>query len=210
MKRSELTKLTTSLMGMLVNGRVSQRIVYAMPLGELVRGFYVEDSRYSSSEFYLWVFCVPLYVPAASLSLTFGRRLKSSKEVAWTLDGVSQPGVPEQISAQSSEFLQCVETPAKFASSIANLTRAPENLHVMEAVAYSLTVSEKWTEAADALARLLLRMESVITAHNESTLGMKQRAELLQKLVATNHEQALAQLQTWREQTLTNLKLSLA
>lgn len=176
------------------------------PIGDMLNGFAFDDSSYDTNWVRVYALILPLYVPTQFLHLGFSLVIGGpNKTWDFQTEGIEQT-LTQTMQNEGLLYLSRFDTPIKLAKDLAECKKAPENLHVMEAVAYSLAVSEKWLEADEALARFLRRLERV-EEHNESTIDMKQRAELLHTLIMDNPEQALAQLQAWREQTLANLKL---
>ena len=57
----------------------SRTILYRQPLQPVLRGFAFEDSEFGTNVVYLWVFVLPLNVPAKHLTFTFGHRLENRK-----------------------------------------------------------------------------------------------------------------------------------
>ncbi|SRR6266496_3929889 len=208
MKSAERKKLLSQLSPRFSSFVPKDRLLLKAPVRDLLHAFHFEDSRFDSANFYVRAFVLPLYVPCDYLYFLCSIDIRAQTRI-WNL---REPSIVEDLTKtmleQGIAFLRQFNSPLELAAKIADVTKAPENLHVMETIAYSLAVSGKWIEASDALARFLLRMERVVEEYNESTLAMKQRAELLQRLIVDNPEQALAQLNSWREQTLVKLKLT--
>ena len=185
---------------------VKGRLLLENPTDLVLKAFYFEDSRSETTNFYVTAFVLPLYVPTEFVHFTFGTDILAPQRTLDTRAANLVEALTAAMQSQGIPFLSNLGTPPDMAAQAVATTGAPEHPHVMEAVAYSLTVSQKWPEAAESLARFLRRLDRV-EQHNESILAMKQRAELLQRLITANPDQALAQLQTWRGETMVNLKL---
>lgn len=122
-------------------------VVYERKPAGSVRGFLFERTGHPGGrDFYLWAFIQPLFVPASSFVLSFGKRVGS----LWTLDDGDETmkRVASAARKDGLPFLKRVETNPGFAKELRTiLDREPQSLYAREALAGVLVLTEKADEA---------------------------------------------------------------
>jgi hypothetical protein len=188
---------------------VKGNLLYRYPLGDLLCAFYFQPSAFDRHGFFLNVFVQPLYMPSVDIMLNFGKRLGfnweftegSEREVAIKLlTCIRKEGLP---------WFKPLETPRDFAKnllSVKDIMNNPENIHVQQAIAYSLVLIGDFSEAHKALDHFFATFKPAADAppwqHDFAQEMASFRAILL-------HDPAEAQraLQRWREEKVRALKL---
>ena len=175
----------------------------------MLLGCHVEDSGFSNGAFTVHAFVQPLYVPAETVVLSFGRRLGLGQERWWDLD--SQPEADaaadalELIRLQALPLFERLSTPADFARRAAELGPA-ENEHRLEATAYSQILAGDHPAADGLLARLVTKVRRSMS-DIPWAVEMAARAQSLRGDLQTDPAAAVTRLQAWRADTLRRLRL---
>jgi hypothetical protein len=179
------------------------RLLYASPLNHVLRAFNFDSSAFDKETFYVAVFFLPLYIPASHLHLSFGERLRSPKGQVWNL---SDPCVREELLAciqgVGLPFLERPRHPCDVAAAIQELG-ADDDPYRLEAIAYSLAMSDDVSAAQLALERLIKGLDRSTTWQTE----MMERATQLAHKLAGNPQEARRQLAEWEQATVKNLGL---
>jgi len=206
MKKKQFESLCKTLLPHLPGFACKGWLLYAEPVGHVLRGFCCDPSGFNPQEFAVWVFFLPLYVPKKYLSFNFGHRLKDARgcEKWWNLnDPRLRDDLLAAIQQQGLPFLEGVRQPRDVATTILRLGMG-SNLHGMEAVAYSLAMEGDVAGAQQALERLTKALDRDIAWQAE----MMDRATLLARKLDIDPEEARRQLAEWEQATLKNLGLS--
>jgi len=186
----------------LPNWSIKGPFIYASPTQHILRGLCFEGSGFDAAIFHVWVFFLPLCVPATIVSLNFGKRLRGAKGESWNKND------PELISAirmavtqEALPFLSEVESLPDLARILADKWPSKSS-HVKEAIAYALAYSGDIEGANTQLEQLLEMLDKTVHWQRE----MAERATLL-KTKLTNFHDAQQQLRIWEMESRSNLKL---
>lgn len=180
-------------------------LIYRRPVADLLCGCHVESSGFSGDRFVLHAFVQPLYVPAQSVVLSFGRRLGGRGERWFNLsDEAEAQAMAEVLRLIRSDVLPlCARfrEPADFARYGGELVSNRRDPHFVEAVAYSYALAGEYAQARDHLMRLLIHLQNrgdLLPYERE----MIRRNQQLDARLRERPDEALADLRTWRDQTL--------
>ncbi len=119
----------------------------------LLRGIYFEDTSFDKEAFYVWAFYLPLYVPTAHVSFTFGKRLAAGRR--WRSSATPPEELASVIRDEALPFLLKAETPERFAAEISSIADNPRDPYVFQAKAYSLAKSGNASGAIKGLKQLI-------------------------------------------------------
>ena len=180
------------------------RMLYASPLNHVLRGFYFEESGFDPSAFYVWAFFLPLYVPTAHVSFSFGKRLGDGSDERWNLhDPELRDELLVRIQRDGLPFLNEVDGPFQVPTAIQRLGTESDP-YGLEAIAYSLAMADDFPAAQRALNRLANVLNKGVPWQAE----ICDRATLLgQKLIGGDPQRAKQQLEDWEQTTRKNLGL---
>ncbi len=137
--------------------RQKKALFYFTPVDRILRGIYLDSSRWNGSEFNVNLFFQPLYVPSENINLTNGFRLMPyDKSKNWDVgDSILLKEAVERIATEGLDFLnkyKCVEDVLMYPHI------QPTPISVPQDFSYSLAASGRYLEAANYLecgARLL-------------------------------------------------------
>jgi hypothetical protein len=204
MNTAQVRSLSRDLLPHIPSYRHKGHMLFATPLNHVLRAFYFESSAFDRSTFYLWAFFLPLYVPTTHVSFNFGTRLrKESGCEGWDLsDAQLGEALLASIRSNGLPFLDNVRLPRDVPTAIQRL-HAGAGPHGLEAIAYSLVIADKITQAEEALERLSKTLDATVPWQAE----MMGRASRLARKLCMHPQDALQQLAEWEEETLKNLKL---
>jgi hypothetical protein len=180
-------------------------LLYAEPIGHVLRGFCCDASGFDPEKFTVWVFFLPLYVPRKYVSFEFGDRLKDARgcDIWWNL---SDPRLRDEllvsIQRDGLPFLEGIKQPADVVTAIHRLG-ADSDPYKMEAVAYSLAMADDVAAAQQALERLTKALDRGIPWQAE----MMERAMQLARKLGVDPQEAKRQLAEWEQATVKNLGL---
>ena len=192
--------ITSQLPGYFRKGR----LIFAVPIRDVLRGFYIEDSDFSETAFYVTVFFLPLYVPTSHIHFAFGKRLRVHGGDRWDL---GDPTVRETLlncmQAEGLSFFAGAAEPSELARTIEERWHGSRDPYALEGIAYSLARTGEFNAAVAALSglRSILRPEIRWQAH------MDERAARLQNCIAVGAEGARELLDSWKAETVESLKL---
>jgi hypothetical protein len=172
-------------------------LVYAVPVGHVLRGFYFEDSGLDRVHFYTWVFFLPLYVSTEHISFTFGMRLGEGSGARWNID---DPATLEElrvcIETQGIPFLSGVDGPLAFAEVVQRRFPNTRDPYVLEGLAYSFALGGEYASALSFIDRLISGLDCHVAWQNE----MRVRAESLKRELISNPDavrRALSSFELW-------------
>jgi len=207
MKVKQFQALAKKLLPHLPGYALERKLLYATPVGHVLRGFCLEASGFDATGFYVWVFFQPLYVPAEHLHLTLGERLRYMGSEGWNItDANVEDRLLESIRTQGLPFLTGVEEPLGVADVSRKRWGELRNPHIWEAIAYSLIMGNDYSAARAALQRLLASLDGGVEWQEQ----IKLRAEKVKSKLDANPEEAKRQLEEWELSTKTNLRLEIA
>lgn len=173
-----------------------------MPWQEItyfVKGFCCDPSGFDRTEFTVWAFVVPLYVPTETLHLTFGFRLADERGcgIWWN---ISDPEVREKLLAKIREqglpYLMPINTPRDFIIALERRGMYDSyNPHVREAIAYSYILDGDARAADDALETWPEKLNTSIQWQQE----ILERVRLIRAKLGEGLEHAREQLLEWEK-----------
>lgn len=176
-------------------------MLYATPVDHVLRAFWFDRSGFDKDTFYVYVFVLPLYVPATHVHFNFGDRLRRGIGEAWSvadpevrdvlLDCIQRDGLP---------FLKTISRPSHLAAFLQD-RGAESDPYSTEAVAYSKAMEGDYSEAQSVLDSLVARLDANVLWQAE----MQARAVQLRDKLERHPQQALDLLSGWEKQTVKNL-----
>jgi hypothetical protein len=214
MKTSDFNKLAREqLLPLLPGFEVAKGMVFAAPIGDLLRGFTFQGSSYDKS-FYLVAFVQPLYVPSDEEEPSFSER---SPRFAGADEARDE--IESFVTGPGSAFLSEIETPEDLAAWIEREeTGHKPDPYALEALAYSLALARRTDDADRWLDVTVESAESYIRSDIEEGLYTKdeehplepvlERAAQVREALGTSEQKAIALLEQWREETADGLGLS--
>lgn len=180
-------------------------LVYRRPIGDLLCGCHFESSGFGRDRFVLHAFVQPLYVPAQSVVLSFGRRLGERGERWFDLGEAPQAEVMGEVlrlmEAQAVPLWARFREPADFARHGAALASNRGDPHLLEAVAYSYALAGDHGRARAEIGVLL----AVLQGSGELQpweREMIRRNQQLDARLRDRPDDAVADLRGWRAETL--------
>ena len=178
-------------------------LIFARPVGAILRAIYFEGSSFDKRSFYVWAFFLPLFVPTTHLSFTLGVRLRQRLGGdRWNADDLNLVAdIDDAIRTQALPFLNKAESPRDLPL-VADLLGA-NNLYVQEAIAYCLAWAGETIKAIQRLDRLTELLDTRISWQAE----MERNAQVLKKKLLKSPVDAQEQLDTWERETKSNLDL---
>lgn len=203
MKKTQIRALGKKLLSHLPGYTLKAPLLYTTPLDHVLRGFCFECSSFDPSAFYLWVFYLPLYVPASYVSFNFGRRLGEGDGTLWNLN---QPGLENKLIAtiqnKGLPFLAWVKEPIEVVMNIQKQFNVfgPNEL---EAIAFSYAMADDVPSAKRNLSCLINTLDKNVPWQAE----MFDRATQFSQALASDAEKAKKQLLKWEQETINNLGL---
>jgi hypothetical protein len=180
-------------------------LVYRRPIGDLLCGCHFESSGFGRDRFVLHAFVQPLYVPAQTVVLSFGRRLGERGERWFDLGEQPEAEVMGEvlrlIQMEVVQLCARFRGPFDFADHGAELASNPRDPYFLEAVAYSHALAGGYDRASAEIARLLAGLQSkdeLLPWERE----MIRRNQQLDARLRDCPEGAVADLRGWRDETL--------
>ena len=173
------------------------RLGVLVPLGRILRGLYFENSSIAE-RCYVWAFIQPLYVPSTVLSFNMGKRVGGPSRT-WAPDEV--PALVEAVRIEALPWIGPFQSPTAVVES--SELSSSHNLHVREAIAYSLIASEELRSGID-------RLEALCDALTDTVpwqLEMLGRARELCRMAKADPTEAMARLLAWQSSTIEALDL---
>ena len=178
-------------------------MVFARPIGHVLRGLYFDGSSFSKDAFYLHVFAQPLCVPTSHIHFTFGFRLRRNGRERWSS---TEPdlveGLLDTVASQATPWLQNANTPASVAKVIDEM--GSTNLNVSEAAALCHVLAGQQAEASVLIDRVLSQVDFRVPWQ----VAIGTRLEIIKRRLKENAEDAIDLLLQWEAETANALKLS--
>lgn len=175
------------------------------PVPHILRAFFFESSASSAEDFYVCGFFQPLYVPSEDVHFTFGQRL--SNRVSFRL---WNEAVVEHLPNAMQEYgrvLMNISDADQVVRALEPLTRPDKrsfvNPNCLEALAYSLLLANRKTEAEEVIRKCL----PTLAPEREWEQRIADRMSLIQAKVAKSMQSAFEVLAGWERDTIHNLKL---
>jgi hypothetical protein len=202
MKKKEVAALVERLSPHLPEVRIKIPMVVFPPYREILRALYFDRSE-DAEYFYLWVFFMPLCVPAEHVAFNLGRRVRGDIERWHSKDPELLEKLVSRINDDALPFLENAQTPLEAARFVLFTPGAEKSPYVHQANAYLLARAGKIFEASQSLDDLLHLLEPDVTWQAE----IAARAEKLRALLLNSPEDAQAQLRAWEIESIHNLGL---
>lgn len=193
---------------------VNRTLVYRRPLLPILRGFAFEDSGFDANALYVWVFVLPLYIPAKHLTFTFGRRLENRKGLfdrsgRWVVDEPPDASeVASMLKAMQTRgiaYLDRLNTPQDIVDHLTLATKLLGNVFVEQAIAFSLARVGNLESAKTKLNSLKRSVKS-----SDPWQHVGESAEQLARAIDAGPADAAALLEHWTAESLRNLRLTAA
>jgi hypothetical protein len=205
MKKKQFETLCKTLLPYLPGFSCKGWLLFAKPVNHVLRGFCCDDSGFDQQKFAVTVFYLPLYVPTKHLHFNMGRRLKDARgcDIWWNL---SEPQLRDELAAciqrDGLPFLEGVSQPHDVPIAV-HRYGADSDPYKLEAIAYSLAMTDDVLAAQQALERLAKVLDRDIAWQVE----MAERATLLAQKLSIDPQEARRQLAEWEQTTMKNLGL---
>ena len=186
--------------------RTHGKLLYQVPVGNVLRGFIFDSSGFSAEGFYPEVFVQALYVPCDHLNLTLGKRFLG----VWKFE----PGLEQQLGQRLLHEIFRTGLPLLRRQSgpegiVAELRGNPAlgvNSRLQEVLAYSLLILGRNDEGLDELDKLLAMLEPLREARSWERSLHAEMGILREKLMR-NPAELRAMLQEIAERTRQKLRL---
>jgi hypothetical protein len=200
-KSKKLSKLAAEIAGGLQGVAVRGALIFAVPIGHILRGVHFEGSGFDSDAFYANAFFQPLCVPSEIVHFTFGFRIRSTSGIdGWSsLDHQLVEQLRQSIVVQALPFLTSTET-FNGAAKAAGLMNSG-NPHVLEAMAYCLLLAGNSNHAVRTLDQLRAAVDNSVPWQRE----VAGRATVIAQLAVQRPEDACKQLSAWEAETVRKL-----
>lgn len=203
MKKKQFETICKSFLSSLPGFACKGWLLYEQPVGHVLRGFCCDDSGFDPNKFAVIVFFLPLYVPTKHLHFNMGKRLKDARgcDIWWNLN---DPQLRDELLAyihrDGMPFLDGVAEPHDVVNAIQRLG-ADSDPYKLEALAYSLAMSDDVSLAQEALSRLTNGLDASVSWQAE----MIERATQLARKLSVNPKEARRQLAEWEEISIKHL-----
>jgi hypothetical protein len=173
-------------------------MLYESPDDHVLLGIHTDSSGVTKDVAYLWVFCMPLYVPTGHVNFNYGKRLGGPTLFSLTDDGPAKilKAIRDEALPYLAEHKGLPKALKAFASRANGSTRA------LEATAYGNIMLGRFEPAAAQIETLLGAPMRV-----EWELEVRERAVEIQRLLRTDRAEAQEQLRTWEMTTKSALRL---
>jgi hypothetical protein len=206
MKTKDFLKLGKQLLPKMPGFVMEKRVMFRSPVEDFMYGLSFQSSD-DAEQFYFSVFFLPLFVPNDSVHGTFGSRLKY--DINWN---INNPNLMADMKAavlnEALPFLDSVATLSGALSYFSGRIKSygPRvNSHTLEAYAYGLIKRGDYSLARKALAELIQMLEGDPVPW---VVEQRNRALLIEEKLKQHPEFALAQLDIWKAETVSNLGIA--
>src|SRR6185312_1055701 len=199
MKTRDFVKLQKKLLPQLSSNFIIRGSYCSLePVGDVIRGFYFDNSAFSANHFYVSVFFQPLCIPVTRIHLTFGHRIGGR----WDSD---QEGFEITLLAEMGNelpFLLEMNSPKKVAEALKQLASGG-NPHCSEALGYALIQAGEVDRSLEVLTSLLSGLDVSISWQEE----IADRARLIISILSNSRQAALQILHMWKTESEMGLGL---
>jgi hypothetical protein len=177
-------------------------LIFATPIGSVLRGIFLERSGWDPEAFYVRVFAQPTYVASEHVGLNLGTRLGGGAHAWRTELGNWEEQLSAAIVQEALPLLASIKGPLDLADAAVKL-RVTGDGTVKRFIAYS------HARAGHVAAAVELLQQSEDTTNRSIKWQVDQAAEdrTLRELLAEDPAKAQAILQANEESTVANLKL---
>jgi hypothetical protein len=178
-----------------------RRMLIALPLNHILRGFYIEDSGLDKESFYVWTLVQPLYVPSNTIMFNLSKRLGKGTGTRWNLNlPATQENLISYIRKDGIPYIKHVTTPDALVMFCDNFLDKNDP-YVRQARAYSLVAANRTLEALGELNELSTSLDNKIPWMSE----MKKRAEMLNYAIQAKSSDVSKLLLNWEKETISKL-----
>ena len=207
MKGKQLEQFASQhLLPSLPNFSVRGKLLYQVPVGNILRAFLFDSSGFSSEAFYPQVFVQCLYIRSEHLTLTPGKRFLGNWKFEPTHEGQLGQRLLNQMHEIGMPFLRAHNTLENIVRQTKANPAVKVNPHVRQQLAYSLVLLERKDEALDELDKTLGMLNRTPESPTWERVLFAEIASLKERLMR-NPREAVETLHTWTEQTRANLNL---
>jgi len=182
------------------------KLLYQVPVGNILRSFIFDSSGFSAQAFYPHVFVQPLYVPRDHMDLTLGARFLGAWEFDPERDQQMAQKLLHEIFRTGLPLLRRQEGPEGIVEELRRNPALGVNCRLQEVLVYSLLLLGRNEEGLDELDKLLAMLEPLSEARSwERTLHAE--IGILREKLMRNPAELRAMLQGIAEQTRQKLRL---
>jgi hypothetical protein len=186
-------------------------LLFRKPRDDLLVGFRFEGSDFDKSQFALWGFVQPLYVPERGIVFTFGKRLGGRPEFWWRISETNGEQVMSDVLSVATtdglQLLEQVRTPRDFVDRAPYLVSDQSNLHLRRAQAFSLARAGDLSSARQRLEDFV-RDANALGASLPWSRDLAEQGKLLLHAIRNGSKEPQQLLDRWRQETLQSLGLS--
>ncbi|OBZ93243.1 hypothetical protein ADU59_22535 [Pararhizobium polonicum] len=203
MKMNDFAALGRNLLDCLPGYRVKGSLIFAEPIGHVLRGIGFDSSSHSKTSFHMHVFFQPLCIPAKHVHFTLGFRLRDVNGYdGWYSDRSNLVAdISKAILVNAAPFLESVAT-VEGAAKTAEAMRS-SNSHVQEAAALCRILAGDPTKALSQLQEIT-GLDRRIAWQNEQAT----RIDGLIEMLRTDRAVAERKLRIWQSETALALGVS--
>jgi hypothetical protein len=203
MKSKDFSALGKKLLPYLSGYRVKGALIFAEPIGHILRGIAFDSSSHSSTSFYIHVFFQPLCVPSSHMHLTLGDRLRDMNNIdGWDSERPNLVAdIGESIIAKALPLLDRVRTLEGAAEAAQEIGAG--NSHVQEAAAFCRALAGDTQTALSALEKIPDGLDRSVAWQAEQA----ERIEQFRTLLRGDPIAARKQLLVWEAETAQKIGL---
>jgi hypothetical protein len=208
MKKKQFESVCKQILPRLPGFACKGWLLYAQPLGRVLRGFYCDGSGFDREQFTVHKFCLPLYVPTTHIYFLFGDRLKDDRgcSIWWNInDPDLVTNLLARILSQGVPFLSEMTGPREMIKAAERLPETQE-CHRWETIAYSDIMVGDYREAGMAFKHLANAVDMNIPWQVE----VLERAKQLEQSLQQDVEKAKQLLEQWEQFSAKNLGLPIS
>jgi hypothetical protein len=198
--------VTQYLLSHLEDFRADGKLLYRVPVGNVLQAFVFDSSGFSAERFYPHVFVQPLYMLSDHLTLTVGMRFRGSWKFHPEQEQQLSQKLLNEIFKNGLPFLRRHTGPEGIVAEVRKNPAFGVNPRLGQAVAYSLLILGRNDEGLDQLDRVL----SILGRSKEPAPWARDlHAEIgtLREQLMRNPAEVRATLERWAEETRSNLGL---
>ena len=180
------------------------RLLYAQPVRDLIRGFYLEPTSADPAAMYVWCFVQPLYIPADHIIFTFGFRiheLDKPGRARWIIASQNESEkigeLVRQMKSQGLPYLAQLATPADIAEKLLDVRPNVDPLFAAEAIAFSYAAAGQHEAAVSALRQLEKMLKETMVQPNESITKLLERSTELLNCLEQGPTETRSLLDRW-------------